>query len=110
MRRYRLPAALLIVALVAGCVSPAAQLRTATDTYATTLHALADLRRTGYIDDAEAARIESVRVVARAALDTWRSALEAGAPDPEAIATFGDALADLVGARTELEARHNDTD
>ena len=102
--------ALLFLALVAlaGCATEAARLRTAADAYATTLRVLADYRRAGRIDDAEAAQIEDARVAARAALDSWRGAVEAGGSNADAAQRFNEALDALIDARLKAEGRRHE--
>jgi outer membrane murein-binding lipoprotein Lpp len=95
--------------VVAGCTSSArAQLRTATDGYASTVNVLADLRNAGLIDQSQAAKIEVWRSVARAALDEWRAALEAGEPETSAIETYNTVMAALTKAIMDVEAKGNE--
>jgi len=97
---------LVIVAL--GCASERARLLAATDAYTTTLEVLADARRAGLIDDQAAAEVEQWRVVARAALDAWRLAVETGQPAEGAIQRFNEALRELTRARLSAEGRRGD--
>ncbi len=99
----------LALMVVAGCASSQrAQLRTATDAYASTVSMLADLRSAGLIDDAQAARIDVWRAAARAALDAWRAALESGEPETSAVENYNRAMAALTKALMDVEARNDE--
>jgi hypothetical protein len=100
----------ILLAAALGCASPRAQLRTAVDAYATTLGVLTDARAAGLIDDAEAAEIETWRVLARQALDAWRAALDADADPGSAIQTFNEAMRALVATRLGTEEGPDDGD
>jgi hypothetical protein len=96
----------LIVA--AGCASSQrAQLRTATDSYASIVSTLADFRTAGLIDDAQAAAIDVWRSAARTALDEWRIALEAGTSEECAVENYNRAMKALTDAILAAEG-HND--
>jgi hypothetical protein len=84
--------ALLLAVASVGCVSRAAALNTAVQSYTTAMQTLADLRQQGAISDAQALQVDGYRQTARAALDAWRAAYEAGASTASPAAGFGAAM------------------
>lgn len=54
------------------------KLRTVTDTYAATMHTLADLREAGKLTDKQVERVDRWYPVVREGLDEWRAQVEAG--------------------------------
>ena len=91
------------VALI-GCGSPRAQLRTAADTYASTLTVLTEYRNAGLIDDEAAVRIERWRTMARAGLDAWRIALDTDASPASAVDAYVRGMQALSQAILDAEA------
>jgi len=82
-------------------VTPNAALRTAADSYATTVEALVEYRDVGVFSAGDILRIEKVRVLARAALDSWRLTLDNDQFPGAAIEEFRKQLFKLT---IELEA------
>ena len=100
--RTKLMVLAVLAVLLGGCgVTPNAALRTAADSYATTMEALTEYREVGVLGAEDIIRIEKVRVVARAALDSWREALNDGQFPGAAIEKFRKELFRLI---IELEA------
>lgn len=100
--RTKLAILAVVAVLLAGCgVTPRAALRTAADSYATTVEALAEYRQLGFLSDQDVERIEKVRVLARAALDSWRDALNDDQFPGPAIERFRKEIFRLI---IELEA------
>ena len=65
----------------AGCGStPQHRLRSAYDSYASTLGVLSDLREADSLSDSQAGAIETWRQVARTCLDEWKIALDCDEP------------------------------
>lgn len=89
--------ALVIVSLLtsSGCANVRTErqaLRTAADAYATAVDLAAHYLEAGLLTPEQAARIEEMRRLARAALDAWRESLEGGAPTQSAVARWNDAI------------------
>ena len=78
-------------------------LRTAVDTYATTLGILADYRAAGLLSDEAVVRIDEARVLVRAALDEWRECLETDQSVSAAIADWTAAMSVLIDERLAVE-------
>jgi len=110
MKRATVMAAVLV--MLAGCMQandPRLPLVTAVDGYTATVNVLAEARQAGRIDDATAERIESYRVLARSALDSWDQAVESGLPAESAARQFNDAMRALLEERLRIEAAKKET-
>lgn len=88
-----------------GCalMQERSSLRTAVDTYATTLSLLAEHRAAGDLSDETVERIDVARVIVRQALDDWREALETDKSPSRAIGNFTEAMTVLIEARLAAE-------
>lgn len=94
---------LLCMVSLTSCGTPAGQLQTATEMYATTLNILADYRRAGALDAEDVAKIEHWRVIARASLDAWRYALQSGSNTETPAEMFNEAMRAITDVILKLE-------
>ncbi len=107
-RRYRwfvVVALLCAVLALSSCafLGKRSSLRTARDTYNTTLGALTELRAEGLFSTEAIERIETARAAAWAALDEWQECLETDQSVARAIADWADAMAVMIDARLATE-------